>query len=202
LRLENWSRRQHPISITRRSKTIHLDVALQSSTQWGTLHHIASCKWPDKSKSEINQGYVWQKPSSKWHTVFVQIPTFVLFFVFALVLFFFDFGQFVYTLIWNCFFHAQAIFQSQSVYTNWPKSKKNKTKAKTKNKTKVGICTVEDCNATSRCIVLDRLVMEMGCCLLDIYPYPFFFILKYLLCHKWRKVPNFLHYYDKIAKCL
>jgi hypothetical protein len=28
-----------------------------------------------------------------------------------------------------------------------------------------------------------------------IYPYPFFFILKYLLCHKWKKVPNFLHYY-------
>ena len=28
-----------------------------------------------------------------------------------------------------------------------------------------------------------------------IYPYPVFFILKYLLCHKWRKVPNFLHYY-------
>jgi hypothetical protein len=54
---------------------------------------------------------------------------------------------------------------------------------------------VEDHNAASRCIALDRLVMEMGCCLLDIYPYPFFFILKYLLCHKWRKVPNFLHYY-------
>jgi hypothetical protein len=54
---------------------------------------------------------------------------------------------------------------------------------------------VEDRNAISRCIVLDRLVMEMGCCLLDIYPYLFFFILKYLLCHKWRKVPNFLHYY-------
>jgi hypothetical protein len=30
----------------------------------------------------------------------------------------------------------------------------------------------EDRNATSRCIALDRLVMEMGCCLLDIYPYP------------------------------
>ena len=44
----------------------------------------------------------------------------------------------------------------------------------------------EDRKATSRCIVLDLLVMEMGCCLLDIYPYPFFFILKYLLCHKWR----------------
>jgi len=28
------------------------------------------------------------------------------------------------------------------------------------------------------------------------YPYTlFFFILKYLLCHKWRKVPHFLHYY-------
>ena len=54
---------------------------------------------------------------------------------------------------------------------------------------------VEDRNATSRCIVLDRLAMEMECCLHDIYPYPFFFILKYLLCHKWRKVPNFLHYY-------
>jgi hypothetical protein len=53
----------------------------------------------------------------------------------------------------------------------------------------------EDRNATSRWIVLDRLVMEMGCCLLDIYPYPFFFILKYLLCHQWRKAPNFSHYY-------
>jgi hypothetical protein len=38
---------------------------------------------------------------------------------------------------------------------------------------------VEDRNVTSRCIVLDRLVMEMGCCLLDIYSYPFFFILKH-----------------------
>ena len=47
---------------------------------------------------------------------------------------------------------------------------------------------VEDRNAISKCIALDRLVMEMGCCLLDIYPYPFFFIFKYLLCHKWRKV--------------
>jgi hypothetical protein len=28
-----------------------------------------------------------------------------------------------------------------------------------------------------------------------IYTYPVFFILKYLLCHKWRKVQNFLHYY-------
>ena len=28
-----------------------------------------------------------------------------------------------------------------------------------------------------------------------ICPYPFFSILKYLLCHKWRKVSNFLHYY-------
>ena len=53
------SRRQHSISITRRSKTIHLEVALRSSTQWGTSHHIASCKWPDKSKSEINQGYFY-----------------------------------------------------------------------------------------------------------------------------------------------
>jgi hypothetical protein len=52
----------------------------------------------------------------------------------------------------------------------------------------------EDRNATSRCIVLDLLAMEMGCCLLDIYPYPFFFILNYLLCHKWRKAPNFSHY--------
>jgi hypothetical protein len=54
---------------------------------------------------------------------------------------------------------------------------------------------VEDGIATSRCIVLDRLVMEMRCCLLEIYPYPFFFILKYILSHKWRKVLNFLHYY-------
>ena len=28
---------------------------------------------------------------------------------------------------------------------------------------------VEDHNVTSRCIVLDRLIMEIGCCLLDIY---------------------------------
>ena len=36
----------------------------------------------------------------------------------------------------------QAIFQSQSLYKNWPKTKKTKkTKTKTKNKTKVGICT-------------------------------------------------------------
>ena len=53
------SRRPHPISITRRSKTIHLEVTLRSSTQWGTSHHIESCKWPDKSKSEINQGYFY-----------------------------------------------------------------------------------------------------------------------------------------------
>ena len=56
-------------------------------------------------------------------------------------------------------------------------------------------CEVPYCVEDRRCIVLDRLVMEMGCCVLDIYPYPFFFVLKYLLCHKWRKVPNSLHYY-------
>ena len=53
------SSRQHPISITRRSKTLHLVVALRSSTQWGTSDHIASCKWPNKSKCEINQGYFY-----------------------------------------------------------------------------------------------------------------------------------------------
>ena len=37
--------------------------------------------------------------------------------------------------IWNCFFHAQAIFQSQSLYINWPKSKKtNKQKQKNKSR--------------------------------------------------------------------
>jgi hypothetical protein len=41
--------------------------------------------------------------------------------------------------IWNCFFHAQAIFQSQSLYLNWPKSKKQTNKQK--QKTKVGIYT-------------------------------------------------------------
>jgi hypothetical protein len=56
----------------------------------------------------------------------------------------------------------------------------------------------------SICIVLDLLVMEMGCCLLDIYPYPFFFILKYLLCHQWGKVPILLIFMPKkalIAPC-
>ena len=49
--------------------------------------------------------------------------------------------------IWNCFFHAQAFFRSQSLYTNWPKSKKkNQKQAKTKNKTTVGICTKTVCH--------------------------------------------------------
>jgi hypothetical protein len=42
--------------------------------------------------------------------------------------------------ILNCFFHVQAIFQSQSLYKNWSKSKqkfyKQKTKTKNKQKTK------------------------------------------------------------------
>ena len=39
--------------------------------------------------------------------------------------------------------YAQAIFQSQSLYKNWPKSKKKKNK---KNKTKIGICTKTVCH--------------------------------------------------------
>jgi hypothetical protein len=39
--------------------------------------------------------------------------------------------------IWNCFFHAQAIFQSQSLYINWSKSKKQTNKQKKqKNKSR------------------------------------------------------------------
>jgi hypothetical protein len=42
----------------------------------------------------VTHYYVWHKPSLKWHTVFVQIPTFVFcFFVFVCFgVFFFDFG--------------------------------------------------------------------------------------------------------------
>jgi hypothetical protein len=138
--------------------------------------------------------YDWQEPLSKWHTFFVQIPTFALFFLFLLFFgFFFSILDIFYinfwdwkiacawkkqfhssrkyafsykncltnianifahlttkllnfcrvwyagsTIlnicinetrqyyrnaylreIWNCFFHAQAIFQSQSLYKNW-----------------------------------------------------------------------------------
>ena len=39
------------------------------------------------------------------------------------------------------FCHEQAIFQSQSLYKNWPKSKK-----KRKKKAKLGICTKTVCH--------------------------------------------------------
>jgi hypothetical protein len=94
----------------------------------------SKCKWPDKSKSEINQGYFYNY-------------------------------QYMILLTW--------IFIFAHIYAK-----------------EDPFCTL----SFDILIVLDLLVMEMGCCLLDIYPYPFFFILKYLLCHKWRKAPNFLHY--------
>ena len=49
--------------------------------------------------------------------------------------------------IWNCFFHAQAIFLSQSLYKKWPKSKKKQKQNKNKkNKTKIEIYTKTVCH--------------------------------------------------------
>jgi hypothetical protein len=43
-------------------ETIHLEVALRSSMQWGTSHHIASCKWPDKVKKWNKSRLLLQLP--------------------------------------------------------------------------------------------------------------------------------------------